>query len=103
MSRAAFPSPGTDNWRLLEDLLKNHPTPSWDCNSRLGMTAHSRASDLRRLGWVVVHETRSTPRRAKKLGHGYALARLPRLGRSAIPPALLPEWDQAQSRKHQAA
>lgn len=48
-----FPTPGTDSHKLLTALLESPTATIWNPNSRLQLTAHSRASDLRRLGWEV--------------------------------------------------
>lgn len=47
------PSAGTDAARMLDAMLASHPLPAWNLNRDLGITAHSRACDLRDLGWDV--------------------------------------------------
>lgn len=53
-----MPTPGTDNRRLLEAMMRG---PVTNPNSWLSLTAHSRASDLRKMGWDV-QVTRSPSR-----------------------------------------
>lgn len=90
-----WPNPDTDASRLLLDLLAHHPNPSYDCNSRLGMTAHSRACDLRDRGWHVASTTKRVPRRRKKTAWGYTLSKLPSLHRDDVPAAYRSSWDRA--------
>ena len=56
-----LPAPGTDCARLLNALIAAHPEPVWSPNSRLGITAHSRAAELRKLGWDIVSVSRPAP------------------------------------------
>lgn len=69
----AQPTPNTDAARLLEALQVAYPEPSWDPNSRLQLTAHSRASDLRELGWDVRACRIADPAHRKGRRHGYRL------------------------------
>ncbi len=50
---AQRPAAGTDNARLLDALLESYPHAVWAPNGRLKLMAHSRAADLRKLGWTV--------------------------------------------------
>jgi hypothetical protein len=61
---------------MLDTLIAAFPEPAWDLNSRLQITAHSRAADLRRLGYGVEHVSRSIEGR-RKLQHGYKLTTQP--------------------------
>lgn len=58
-----MPSEGTDSYRLLRALMMG---PVWNPNSSLNLMAHSRASDLRKLGWSVTVERRRIPGSRKK-------------------------------------
>jgi hypothetical protein len=70
-----MPNPNTDNDVLLLALQAAHPDPVWNPNSKLGLTAHSRVSELRKLGWEIECVRRSTPKHAKKrkAQYGYVL------------------------------
>jgi hypothetical protein len=48
-----LPNEGTDCDRLLLALQMAHPEVVWNPNSSLSLMAHSRAADLRKLGWDV--------------------------------------------------
>jgi len=49
-----MPKPGTDTFKLLEAMLHNAPHYEvWSPNSLLNITAHSRAANLRAVGWQV--------------------------------------------------
>lgn len=47
------PAANTDAGIFLQALKEAYPEPVWNPNSTLQITAHSRASDLRRLGWKI--------------------------------------------------
>lgn len=64
---------------MLDELLAAYPHAAWQLNSRLNITAHSRASDLRQLGWDVEAVSRPDPSGGRKRQHGYKLASLPPL------------------------
>lgn len=51
--KPVMPKPGTDNARMLNELLRVYPGVAWNLNSRLGITSNSRASNLRELNWPV--------------------------------------------------
>ena len=68
-----MPKPGTDNDTLLLALQENQPDVFWNPNSKLGITAHSRASELRKMGWDIVAVQRWVPEHAKKRQWGYQL------------------------------
>lgn len=68
-----MPNVGTDNDRFLIALQENQPDVFWNPNSKLGITAHSRANDLRKLGWEIVAVQRYVPTHAKKRQWGYRL------------------------------
>lgn len=56
MSRVVpkLPNPGTDCDRFLLALQGIAPSILWNANSSLSIMAHSRAADLRKLGWDIV-------------------------------------------------
>jgi hypothetical protein len=74
-ARPALPNEGTDNDRLLVALQGAYPGVLWNPSSKLVLTAHSRASDLRKLGWDILVERRRSPRGVKKgkQQYGYRL------------------------------
>jgi hypothetical protein len=61
-----LPTEGTDNDRLLVALQGAYPDVVWNPSSKLQLTAHSRVSELRKLGWTIVVERRPSPRGIKK-------------------------------------
>lgn len=71
------PQEGTDCARMLEALIDAFPEPAWSLNSALNLTAHSRASDLRDMGWNVKWVSRPDPRGGRKRQSGYYLESLP--------------------------
>lgn len=70
-----LPNPNTDNDVLLLALQAAAPDPVWNPNSKLGLTAHSRVSELRKLGWTIECVRRTPPTHAKqtKTQYGYQL------------------------------
>ena len=74
---ATRPKPGTDSALMLDDLIAHYPDPAWALNSRLGITAHSRASNLRDLGWDVESVSRPNPANPRKRLYGYKLVSAP--------------------------
>lgn len=70
-----LPTEGTDNDRLLVALQGAFPGVLWNPSSKLQLTAHSRVSDLRKLGWEIVVERQPTPSGIKKgkQQYGYRL------------------------------
>lgn len=91
-----WPSAGTHNAKLLGALLDAHPAAVWHPNSRMRLMAHSRAADLRALGWPVVCVKRIDPETGL-LQHGYVLrmrrADVARARREAA--GLAPDAEQA--------
>lgn len=65
-----MPTPGTDAHRLLEALLNGEVK---NPNRRLNLMAHSRASDLRKLGWKVSVRREPNRRNPRKPHYIYAL------------------------------
>lgn len=72
-----MPEVGTDCRRFLDALIAAAPDPVWRPNSTLEITAHSRASDLRDLGWIVESVNRPNPDRPRKPVWGYRLLNAP--------------------------
>lgn len=75
--RPQHPNAGTDNARMLDALLRAYPNAVWNTNSRLGLTAHSRAPELRKLGWDVQSVNRRTSGTGRRRDYGYVLRSLP--------------------------
>jgi len=70
------PSQNTDSSIFLNALREAYPNPVWNPNSTLHITAHSRASDLRRLGWnikAVQDKEYKNAVRPRKKRYGYLL------------------------------
>lgn len=65
------PGAGSHNERFLDALLAAYPHAYWKPSGRLHITAHSRASELRLLGWDVQSVHRTTP--GGRLEYGYVL------------------------------
>lgn len=78
-----WPKPDTDNRRMLEALIAAAPDFAWNLNYALELTAHSRASDLRDLGWLIEWEQRSRPGKGRKRDNGYRLLNPPTQGEAA--------------------
>lgn len=68
-----LPNPGTDVDRLLLALQTVAPDTLWDANSKLSLMAHSRAADLRKLGWDVESVRKSDPTAPKGERWGWRL------------------------------
>lgn len=70
-----LPNVGTDNDRLLVALQGAYPGVLWNPSSKLQLTAHSRITNLRELGWEIQTERRRSPRGVKKgkQQYGYRL------------------------------
>jgi hypothetical protein len=77
MTMPPIPAAGTDSHKLLTAMLSAYPHPVWNPNSRLNITAHSRASDLRDLGWSVESVRGEAVPGTRKRAYGYRLASLP--------------------------
>lgn len=73
MGTPEYPTPGTDNDRFLSALLDAYPHAVWNPNSRLQLTAHSRAANLRELGWDVQSVSRKSARDESRREYGYVL------------------------------
>lgn len=71
------PAMGTDNGRLLDAMLQAYPNAYWNPNSRLKLMAHSRAADLRKLGWDVQAVSRRGTSTGARREHGYVLRTMP--------------------------
>ena len=71
-----LPNAGTDNDVLLTALQAAHPKPLWNPSSKFRLTAHSRVSELRKMGWDIECVRRRTPSGVKKgkQQYGYVLA-----------------------------
>lgn len=67
---------------MLDALLRAYPQAVWNTNSRLGLTAHSRAAELRKLGWDVQSVNRRTSGTGRRRDYGYVLRSLPAEGAS---------------------
>jgi hypothetical protein len=66
-----LPTPGTDADRFIVELQTFYPYAVWSPNERLGITAHSRANDLRQLGWSIesVRKVDHAARKGKRFGY----------------------------------
>jgi hypothetical protein len=84
MTTPSLPKPGTDNDRLLIALQDAYPHVVWSPNTRLELTANSRATNLRELGWDVKSESEPAPTHPKGRRYGYRL-RTPRQSWPARP------------------
>lgn len=71
------PKPGTDNARFLDALIAAHPGWVSRPNSRLNIMAHSRASDLRDMGYRIEAKRFPDPDRPRKPDYRYRLTELP--------------------------
>lgn len=65
----------TDNDRFLAALERSYPDPVWDPNSTLNITAHSRASELRKQGHDIRACRLTDPQHPKGVRHGYRLVK----------------------------
>lgn len=74
-----LPAEGTDCRILLDALIEAAPDPFWSPNAKLGVTAHSRVCELRKLGWTIESVSRRAERhdavRAGRRVFGYRLIR----------------------------